>query len=253
MLTVTIGGGVSSRKSRRDELRRGAKKASRRMSRVRPRPPTSNPVATVACALTAAPALRPLPSVLTLTQRSILALVVSWIAVAIVALPANADTFGGGPPDEGYEADSYLHTYCYGPGFDAGLQSHANYAMDTSLALDTDMSSYRQSSCDTTTDVRWMDSNLQPAGVRGKYTCVALSSGICLRADVYLDPAEIDIGTNDFEDRRKSACHEAGHSVGLRHGDSVSDCMRNGEIPTTALKWRRFNEHHIDDHINVEY
>lgn len=167
-----------------------------------------------------------------------------------MATPVSADTFGGGPPDEGFKADSALHTYCYGPNFNADLQGHADYAMGTSLDADTDITGSKIA-CDASVDVEWLDANL-PNGVTGQTVCTALNGNICLSYDVTLDPAEIDEGINDFWDRAQTACHEAGHTVGLRHG-GTTDCMLSGEVPDTSVQYRRYNSHHKFDHINPNY
>ena len=78
---------------------------------------------------------------------------------------------------------------------------------------------------------------------------------ICIASDIELDFAELDDGPNDtsdddWEDRRKTAVHEVGHSIGLGH-DTIST-MRQGEIPDTSLTWRRYSGHDIT-HINDEY
>jgi hypothetical protein len=164
--------------------------------------------------------------------------------------PVRGDTFGNGPPNEGYQADSALHTYCYGPGFNDNLEGHADYAMGTSLDADTDIADSFVA-CDASTDAEWLDMNLTD-GNRGVYICTALVGSICFSSDVILDPAEIDEGTNDFWDRAKTACHEAGHSVGLRHG-GTTDCMLSGEVPDTSVQYRRYNTHHRVDHINATY
>jgi hypothetical protein len=74
-----------------------------------------------------------------------------------------------------------------------------------------------------------------------------------LRLRFDLDPAELNQGSGDHEDKQKTACHEVGHSVGLQGGPSKPDCMRNGEIPDLSLQWRKFSDHHIFDHINPTY
>jgi hypothetical protein len=73
----------------------------------------------------------------------------------------------------------------------------------------------------------------------------------CNAADVVLDPAEINIGDLNEEDTSKTACHEAGHSVGLTHGGNTG-CMLNGPIPNGAVQFRRYSSHHIG-HINAAY
>lgn len=120
--------------------------------------------------------------------------------------------------------------------------------MNISLDSDTDVSDYFESCNHTTTDVEWLDTNL-PDAIRGQYQCKVLNSGICNHSHVTLDPAELNIGIDDDEDTTKTACHEAGHSVGLTHVSGGSDCMRNGELPFPDEIYYTFNTHHIS-HIN---
>lgn len=182
------------------------------------------------------------------------ALVLSLILPSATAL---ADPFGSldTTVGTGPKADSFRHTYCFGVGFDANLQDNASYAMQTSLDAATDMEDLYLATCGaTTTDVFFLDANLPP-GWRGSYGCVVWVSAptVCDSADVTLDPAEINVGSNDEEDTTKSACHEVGHSVGLTHHDSpYDDCMLKGEIPNTNVQYRSYSAHHVG-HINAAY
>lgn len=167
-------------------------------------------------------------------------------------LPAtvSADDFGIGPPTAGWYADSVIHTYCFSSSFNSDLENNADYAMQTSLQADTDIQ-YQFQTCATTTDVWWWDANL-PGTTRGLHKCQVKSNPTtCDASYVTLDPAQINIGSDDEEDTHKTACHEAGHSVGLEHGGSI-DCMLNGEIPNTLVQFRRYSGHHIW-HIDVNY
>jgi hypothetical protein len=65
-----------------------------------------------------------------------------------------------------------------------------------------------------------------------------------------LDYPQLDVGINDWYDRRKTAVHEVGHSVGLGH-DAIS-AMISGEVPSIALVWRRYSPHDIG-HLNANY
>jgi hypothetical protein len=95
----------------------------------------------------------------------------------IAATPsvAQADAFGTyAPPDTGPLADSAIHTYCWGTGFDANLQDNASWAMYNSLNVPTDMiDSF--GSCTSSTDVKFLDADL-PSGFRGQYTCVLFAT-----------------------------------------------------------------------------
>lgn len=145
-------------------------------------------------------------------------------------------------------ADSSLHTYCFLSTFNTD-SSVGHYAMRDALDNTTDMTDVYES-CNNNTDVWFQEANLA-AGIRGSSTCaVAVSSSVCNRSIVTLDFPELDIGSNDWEDRRKTSVHEVGHSVGLNH--DTSSAMISGEIPSTSLVWRRYSNHDIS-HINIKY
>lgn len=183
-----------------------------------------------------------------LARRWIGPVLLALATVMVLATPIGADTF----PDN-YDtrvADSSHHNYCYTSSLSSSSRrAVADYAMFNSLANPTDMSASLVS-CTSTTDIWWYDGNLSGSN-RGLRTCAnAISSSVCNRSNVTLDFAQLDIGSNDWEDRRKTSCHEAGHSVGLDH-DSTG-CMVTGEVPSTALSWRRYNSHDTG-HINAQY
>lgn len=181
-------------------------------------------------------------------RRVVLMVTLAVVAIAIGASPALADDYGTGGSNTGWHPDPNLHTWCHGSGFDAALHNNALYAMNTSLDRDTDVTDFFASCNHTTTDVEWLDANL-PDAIRGQYQCKVLNSGICNHSHVILDPAELNIGIDDDQDTTKTACHEAGHSVGLTHITGGSDCMRNGELPFPDEIYYTYNAHHIS-HIN---
>jgi hypothetical protein len=192
-------------------------------------------------------------------QRSVfrrpVAKVVSLVAFVVTALvvmqvPAHANPFPNNA--DGTFADNGTHTYCYTSGFTTD-RTVASYAMSV-LGSTTDMNdlfpttpqfcSFRE------TDVWWWEMNL-PGNLRGQRTCEWESpASICKSSDLRMDFAELDLGDDDWYDRRKTAVHELGHSVGLGH-DTIS-AMRSGEIPDTSLTWRRYSAHDIS-HINARY
>jgi hypothetical protein len=174
------------------------------------------------------------------------------IAGAVLVLPAaaSANPFPGNGDQT--VADNSLHTYCYTTGFTTD-QSVAAYAMSV-LDSTTDMSDLFATPPATCaymeTDVWWWESD-QPGGIRGVRGCWLESpNGICTSSDIHLDYAQLDIGSSDWEDRRKTAVHEVGHSIGLAH-DSIS-AMVSGEIPSTSITWRRYSAHDIS-HLNAAY
>ncbi len=163
----------------------------------------------------------------------------------LLPAPALADTFPGAAG--GIIADNATHTFCFAT-FPID-QSIATYAMDN-LDSQTIMTDFRDSSCTGSTDVWWWEVDL-PAGVRGQENCVSfITSTKCDSANAKLDIAEIDIGSNDWYDRRKTSVHELGHSVGL--GEGTDDAMILGEVPSTSIQWRSYSAHHVS-HINSAY
>lgn len=146
-------------------------------------------------------------------------------------------------------ADSSLHTFCTTSGFTTD-RTVATYAMSV-LDTTTDMTISDLGGCSaSTTDVWWWEQDL-PGTLRGERSCFSHSSpGVCDSSDVKVDYAQLDIGSNDSEDRRKTSVHELGHSVGLGH-DTIS-AMISGEIPSTALQWRRYSAHDLA-HLNAQY
>jgi hypothetical protein len=179
-------------------------------------------------------------------------LAVAWLVIGPTQAPTSADSFGIGPPTGGYYADPNLHTWCHGSGFDTALHNNALYAMNISLDSDTDVTDFFESCNHSTTDVEWLDANL-PDPVRGRYSCQTMvNSTTCNHSHVILDPVELNIGINDDEDTTKTACHEAGHSVGLVHVSGGSDCMRNGELPFPDSIYYTYNDHHVS-HINSAF
>lgn len=170
------------------------------------------------------------------------------LAVSMLQAVAGADSF----PDN-YDtrlADSTTHTFCYESSFTTST-TVGKYGM---IRLDnsTDMDYFEYSTCANNTDVWWMEADLAP-GKRGSRTCaVPESSSRCNRSNITLDFVELDVGANDWHDRRKTALHEVGHSVGLNHDEGSTNCMRSGEVPSTAYSYRSFSSHD-ENHIDTEY
>lgn len=160
----------------------------------------------------------------------------------IYTQPVNADTFGGcyGDGNEGCVPVDRSHSYCWTSSMTTAFQSHATSSM-TYLDAYTSYSTPFHSTCGTSTDARWMLASLG-ASTRGRYTCDLITGDLtCQRATLRLNPDLLTDGNN----RRKTACHELGHSAGLRHG-GTADCMLNGAVtaPTST-----YSTHHIT-HIN---
>lgn len=169
---------------------------------------------------------------------------VALSATVIPALDAEADTFGGcyGAGDaEGCVPVNTSHSYCWHSSMTTVFKSHATNSM-VYLSAYTIYTAPLHSTCTASTDARWMLSNLGSL-TRGRYTCELITGFLtCQRATLRLNPNLL----TDGENRRKTTCHELGHSVGLRHG-GTADCMRSGAVNTW---WTTYSPHHID-HINA--
>jgi hypothetical protein len=181
---------------------------------------------------------------------------VIWLVACVVTalIATQSPTYANPFPNNGDAtiADNAVHTYCYTSGFSTDT-SVGSYAMDVvgdTTDVDDLFPGTPQFCSFMETDVWWWESD-QPAGIRGVRDCWLESpNGICTSSDVDLDFAQLDIGIDDWEDRRKTAVHEVGHTIGLGH-DTVS-AMISGEIPDTSLTWRRYSAHDIS-HINGNY
>lgn len=153
------------------------------------------------------------------------------------------------------------HSYCYTADFTRGTDPNLGEAAMRELDVSTQMTvSFEGFDCrlvelrrPRVVDVWWWEIDL-PAGGRGQWACQTLGPvGRCASANVIVDFAQVDVGVNDALDRQKTAVHEVGHSVGLdHHSPQAHDCaMVSGEIPSTDVKWRRYDPHdvgHINNH-----
>lgn len=143
-------------------------------------------------------------------------------------------------------ADSRDHTYCLTD--ISGYTAEAIYAMET---LDNTTIMYDVSaSCSTTVDVWWFAADLS-GSLRGQWSCdFPGGASVCDSADIEIDFAYIDQGSNDWWDRRKTTVHEVGHSVGLTHDSSSA--MISGEIPSAVIQWLRYTSGDVGQ-INSQY
>lgn len=103
------------------------------------------------------------------------------------------------------------------------------------------------------TDVVWTQANLVN-GILAQTSCdnFDILSEQCDQNYIKIDWDEVNEGNNDEIDQTITTCHELGNTAGLSHGSTQNDCMENVDSinPPTALKWRRYSSHHINDHIN---
>jgi len=176
-------------------------------------------------------------------KKSIVAL--SILGMTISPSIARADIFGGGPPDSYYYADNALHMYCFDLNFIPAWQNPMVDAL-TNLQNQTNIIVQESVTCSADTDVAFMVKN-GPfwAGIRGQTACrnLAKQAGVCAGSIIVLNS---DLLTN-YQMRRKTSCHELGHSVGLSHATTGDDCMISGISSLIT-----YNSHHIS-HINGYY
>ena len=176
-------------------------------------------------------------------KKAIVAL--SILGMAISPSIARADIFGGGPPDSYYYADNSLHMYCFDLNYIAAWQNPMIDAL-TNLQNQTNVTVQESVTCSADTDVAFMVKNGSFwAGIRGQTACrkFAQQAGVCAGSIIVLNSDLL----NDYQNRRKTACHELGHSVGLSHAATGDDCMISGSSSLI-----NYNAHHVS-HINSYY
>jgi hypothetical protein len=187
------------------------------------------------------------------------------VAALAVTAPAMADPFGLDTPTNnvngvGAIPDNFGHTYCFDG---AGWTTAWRNVVDSRMAnLDAETSywdSFLGSTCWGGNDVWFQLADLGPS-LRGDYRCRWWNNGVdgipnsgddrCESAIIRLN-SNSNVLTDDHQ-RRKTACHEIGHSVGLAHRlwgppdprpDYWNDCMETGRVDPGA-QWERYNPHH---------
>ena len=154
---------------------------------------------------------------------------------------------------------NYLGTSPTGiPGIDTAIQWALDYQYDP-----TDLHAYRDDA-DSLYDVSVSDSDYGDNGILGWVECPTTNSGewgtdpnrSCrgqlLRFNTwwYFNTGELD----STGARRRLACHEMGHTVGLRHWDDyhtgVNSCMLSTPLDAGV---EGLSTHEIDTHINPYY
>ena len=150
--------------------------------------------------------------------------IASLLAITLAfATPASADPFGVGGRDTGWLADNHDHDYCWSTDFTwTDLRNKATAAMDY-LESSTDFSGGSHQSCNSGTDVYF--ERHDDLDVRGQYQCFDRSGNECDRAHVRISGDTDMLPRNQ---RRKTLCHEIGHSAGATHHDSGWGCMVSG-------------------------
>lgn len=185
-------------------------------------------------------------------------LALSAIASVAVAPSATADEAGLYNSTSGALPDNWNHTYCFsGAGWTATWKGYVNTQMAN---LDTQTNYYDTSkACDSITDISFQLSSSISA--RGDYTCLSWNLGndnTANTGDEECEASRIRINSSssvlpDAHQRKKTICHEIGHSVGLAHGTNTAtywnDCMKSGTV-AAGTQWEKYNAHHVS-HANA--
>lgn len=175
---------------------------------------------------------------------------VAAAGLCALAGPALADPWGTGTQDTGDHPDADPHTFC----FHSSVRSDARANIESAEwnALDpTSVNVDFNSTCDlkgrTETDVVWRQADLPNRRDQGETRCEDYDGQYCDQFYSAIDMSRAAVGDLDEIDETMTACHELGHTVGLTHGGSSTDCMAvRGETPPTAMQFRRYGPHHRD-------
>ena len=157
--------------------------------------------------------------------------------------PALADSYGYCYPPTGCRADNFEHTYCFGATMAGnGFQSAAGYGM-TNLVNQTRFIKTFMANCSANTDVVFKrNDDMYP--YIGRYNCLDWvgTTNKCNRARVEFNGSLLKNTLN----KKKTACHEIGHTGGLAHSGNANDCMINGLVSSGHV---HYNAHHVA-HLN---
>lgn len=161
-------------------------------------------------------------------------------AAAAIAAHCNEDNGGCVP-------DGSPQTWCEASGFSAfaGLSSARSYSLDnmvTQTIYERQIADLN-GECIAATDTIWVADQNLPAGTRGTYQCLGFNyGGYCSSSVISLNPDEL----TDTLNRRKTACHELGHSLGLEHHTTYSDCMQNGAVTSGHQTYDAYHVNNIN-------
>lgn len=186
------------------------------------------------------------------------------IAVTLVAIaamsapPATADADFDPLPDRGD------HTWCFDTDYfpNSIVQERIEWSMGT-LESQTIVNAERHPYCTAQTDVRWQQRYI-PSGYYGLTNCLDLNSNNrCDQWRVRIDYGLMqDYANTPPGEARHTACHELGHTVGVRHygqdgvpnpDPSGHSCMRSGDFGDGSTPYHTYGPHHISAHINPDW
>lgn len=161
-------------------------------------------------------------------------------AATASASPASADPFGVGGSNTGWLADNHDHDWCWSTNFTAAADRTKATAAEDYLNSSTSFSGGTLEGCGSGTDVYWKMQNT--TAWRGLYSCQDRSGNVCDNANVTISS---NTGTLPVAERRKTMCHELGHSTGAtHHSDAGWGCMISGTSTSQVYST------HTKDHMN---
>lgn len=209
-------------------------------------------------------------------------------AVLLTAAVPGAKANFGGPADAGRACDDTIHSQCVAENFfhtisylsslDSRYVTAANYAAqlwhDGIPGQLTDMAVYYNVAYGTTNDLRISDGDFSDNGFYAWVRCASTlnsSGNLGLSRDgepmnwckpqlFYFNNWYTDRDYHTSDELKAIACHEIGHSMGLRHRSQTSgtgSCMRTNPTRDTNQSPQGPllvpEVHDIDYHLNYEY
>ena len=199
------------------------------------------------------------------------ALVVAMLVVLIASEPVAAENFGdsngcsyqtGQPISEAPNCISFDSTSIHqvepiGLGTFAGMAAATEYAVDR-MSAQTDVTAFTSTGSgpdvrvfDATYSVNlfaWVDCN-SAATIGSRFVAqLGTNERTCTPQDIRYNAA-FEGTFNRVEEQRALACHELGHTLGLRHTANDNSCLQEG---TAGHEVRSYSEHDVIQ-VNAEY
>lgn len=192
--------------------------------------------------------------------------VTSVLAVALLLMaafppsPAQASNFSGANSATGCAGPNMADNASHSIWYDA-LTTDSITSVNWTRTINynpTDVDTVNEDVPDSLTDVMVYDADYEgtscgfawqtgyPAvGILGFAQCLSLTGSRCQQFGVYFD--NDFMGPRSTVEERWLACHELGHTFGLMHTNTGSNCMQSPGIGTSALTT------HDVAHINSNY
>lgn len=194
-----------------------------------------------------------------------LSTLLAFVMLLTLAPPASANAFGWSylhPSGCCSQADNRNHYYNYSS-LTSYMKVAGNYAM-IKLDSQTDMATHYDSTPDKSTDVEMFDQyyddywgldwNGSSTGknIYAHAKCVRIISPGTINGWWKCDQYEIRFDLADMSrfsenERKKTSCHEVGHTTGLDHSSQSTSCMKSGRSTV-----RTYTSHDVA-HINGRF